>query len=288
MLTRNLFRRPRIKLEDTGDTQAQRPEIPEELYTACPVCKAMSAADELRKNASVCPKCGHHFRISARRRVELFCDEGTFAEMWTTLHGENPIGFPDYEKKLAHAREQSGEVEAVVTGECRIGGERACVFFMEPSFMMASMGTAVGEKITLLFEYAREKGLPVVGFCASGGARMQEGILSLMQMAKTTGAIKRHSDAGNLFIAVLTDPTTGGVDASFAMEGDITIAEPNALIGFAGPRVIEQTIRQKLAPGFQRSEFLLEKGFVDMISDRRELKERLTALLRLHRKGAEA
>ena len=188
MLTRNLFRRPRIKLEDTGDTQAQRPEIPEELYTACPVCKAMSAADELRKNASVCPKCGHHFRISARRRVELFCDEGTFAEMWTTLHGENPIGFPDYEKKLAHAREQSGEVEAVVTGECRIGGERACVFFMEPSFMMASMGTAVGEKITLLFEHAREKGLPVVGFCASGGARMQEGILSLMQMAKTTGA----------------------------------------------------------------------------------------------------
>ena len=288
MLTRNLFRRPRIKLEDTGDTQAQRPEIPEELYTACPVCKAMSAADELRKNASVCPKCGHHFRISARRRVELFCDEGTFDEMWTTLHGENPIGFPDYEKKLAHAREQSGEVEAVVTGECMIGGERACAFFMEPSFMMASMGTAVGEKITRLFEYAREKSLPVVGFCASGGARMQEGILSLMQMAKTTGAVKRHSDAGNLFIAVLTDPTTGGVDASFAMEGDITIAEPNALIGFAGPRVIEQTIRQKLAPGFQRSEFLLEKGFVDMISDRRELKERLTALLRLHRKEAEA
>ena len=173
MLTRNLFRRPRIKLEDTGDTQAQRPEIPEELYTACPVCKTMSAADELRKNASVCPKCGHHFRISARRRVELFCDEGTFAEMWTTLHGENPIGFPDYEKKLAHAREQSGEVEAVVTGECMIGGERACAFFMEPSFMMASMGTAVGEKITRLFEHAREKSLPVVGFCASGGARMQ-------------------------------------------------------------------------------------------------------------------
>ena len=288
MLTRNLFRRPRIKLEDTGDTQAQRPEIPEELYTACPVCKAMSAADELRKNASVCPKCGHHFRISARRRVELCCDEGTFEEMWATLHGGDPIGFPGYDKKLAHAREQSGEVEAVVTGECRIGGEPACAFFMEPSFMMASMGTAVGEKITRLFEHAREKSLPVVGFCASGGARMQEGILSLMQMAKTTGAVKRHSDAGNLFIAVLTDPTTGGVDASFAMEGDITIAEPNALIGFAGPRVIEQTIRQKLAPGFQRSEFLLEKGFVDMISDRRELKERLTALLRLHRKEAEA
>ena len=288
MLTRNLFRRPRIKLEDTGETQAQRPEIPEELYTACPVCKAMSAADELRKNASVCPKCGHHFRISARRRVELFCDEGTFQEMWAALHGGDPIGFPGYDKKLAHAREQSGEVEAVVTGECQIGGESACAFFMESSFMMASKGTAVGEKITRLFEHAREKSLPVVGFCASGGARMQEGILSLMQMAKTTGAVKRHSDAGNLFIAVLTDPTTGGVDASFAMEGDITIAEPNALIGFAGPRVIEQTIRQKLAPGFQRSEFLLEKGFVDMISDRRELKERLTALLRLHRKGAQA
>ena len=288
MLTRNLFRRPRIKLEDTGETQAQRPEIPEELYTACPVCKTMSAADELRKNASVCPKCGHHFRISARRRVELFCDEGTFQEMWATLHGGDPIGFPGYDKKLAHAREQSGEVEAVVTGECQIGGEPACAFFMEPSFMMASMGTAVGEKITRLFEYAREKSLPVVGFCASGGARMQEGILSLMQMAKTTGAVKRHSDAGNLFIAVLTDPTTGGVDASFAMEGDITIAEPNALIGCARPRVTEPTSGQELAPGFQRSEFLLEKGFVDMISDRRELKERLTALLRLHRKGAQA
>ena len=288
MLTRNLFRRPRIKLEDAGEIDAHLPEIPEELYTACPVCKAMSAADELRRNASVCPKCGHHFRISARRRVELFCDEGSFGEMWATLHGENPIGFEGYEKKLAHAREQSGEIEAVITGECRIDGEPACAFFMEPSFMMASMGTAVGEKITRLFEYAMEKRLPVVGFCASGGARMQEGILSLMQMAKTTGAIKRHSDAGDLFIAVLTDPTTGGVMASFAMEGDIAIAEPNALIGFAGPRVIEQTIRQKLAPGFQRAEFLLEKGFVDMICDRREMKERIGALLRLHRRGAEA
>ena len=282
MLTRNLFRRPRIKLEDTGDTQAQRPEIPEELYTACPVCKAMSAADELRKNASVCPKCGHHFRISARRRVELFCDEGTFDEMWTTLHGENPIGFPDYEKKLAHAREQSGEVEAVVTGECMIGGERACAFFMEPSFMMASMGTAVGEKITRLFEHAREKSLPVVGFCASGGARMQEGILSLMQMAKTSGAVKRHSDAGNLYITFLTDPTTGGVSASFAMDGDIILAEPGALIGFAGPRVIEQTIRQKLPEGFQRAEFLLEKGFVDDIVERPRQKEYLSHLLELH------
>ena len=288
MLTKNLFRRPRIKLEGTGEIDESRPEIPEELYTACPVCKAMNAADELRKNASVCPGCGHHFRISARRRVELTCDEGTFQEMWTTLHGENPIGFPDYEKKLARARETSGEVEAVVTGECEIGGERACVFFMEPSFMMASMGTAVGEKITRLFEYAQESGLPVVGFCASGGARMQEGILSLMQMAKTTGAVKRHSDAGGLFIAVLTDPTTGGVMASFAMEGDITVAEPNALIGFAGPRVIEQTIRQKLSEGFQRSEFLLEKGFVDMICDRRALKERLAGLLKLHRREASA
>lgn len=288
MLTKNLFRRPRIQLEDAGEVDASRPEIPEELYTACPVCKAMNDADALRKSASVCPNCGHHFRISARRRVELFCDEGTFKEMWTTLHGENPIGFPDYEKKLAHAREQSGEVEAVVTGRCEIGGEPACVFFMEPSFMMASMGTAVGEKITRLFEYAQQNRLPVVGFCASGGARMQEGILSLMQMAKTTGAIKRHSDAGGLFIAVLTDPTTGGVMASFAMEGDVTVAEPNALIGFAGPRVIEQTIRQKLAPGFQRSEFLLEKGFVDMICDRRELKERLSELLRLHRREESA
>lgn len=288
MLTRNLFRRPHNKLEDAGVDMPQRPEVPGELYAGCPVCKTMSPTDELCKNQSVCPKCGYHFRLGARRRIEITCDENSFEELWRAVEGINPIDFPDYEKKLSHAREQSGEIEGVLTGECTIGGLPACVFAMEPSFMMGSMGTAVGEKITRLFEHAAQRALPVVGFCVSGGARMQEGIYSLMQMAKTTGAVKRHSDAGNLFIAVLTDPTTGGVMASFAMEGDITIAEPKALIGFAGPRVIEQTIRQKLAEGFQRSEFLMEKGFVDMICDRRELTGRIENLLRLHQGEVEA
>jgi acetyl-CoA carboxylase carboxyl transferase beta subunit len=284
MITRNLFRRPSNKLEDAGAKSIARPEIPGQLYAACPACKAMNPAEELAAHADVCPRCGHHMRVGARRRIALTADEGTFREMWADMAGENLLGFPDYDNKLARAREQSGEVEGVVTGECDIGGSPACLFAMEPSFMMGSMGTVVGEKIARLFEYALDKSLPIVGYCVSGGARMQEGILSLMQMAKTTGAVKRHSDAGNLFIAVLTDPTTGGVTASFAMEGDITISEPGALIGFAGPRVIEQTIRQKLAEGFQRAEFVLEKGFVDMICDRRDLVDRVAGLLKLHRR----
>lgn len=288
MLNRNLFRRPRNKLENQGSDELQRPEIPDELYVSCPGCKAMCAADDLENNHGVCPFCGHHMRMGARRRIALVSDEGTFDEMWADIQGSDPIEFKDYQKKLEQARTRSGEKEGVVTGICRIDGMAAAIFAMEPDFIMGSMGTAVGEKITRLFEYALEKQLPVIGFCVSGGARMQEGIFSLMQMAKTTGAVKRHSDAGGLYVAVLTDPTTGGVMASFAMEGDITIAEPNALIGFAGPRVIEQTIRQKLKEGFQRSEFLLEKGFIDMICDRRELKKRLADILRLHGRETEA
>ncbi len=284
MLPRNLFRRPSNKLEGAGADSIARPEIPGQLYAACPACKAMNPAEELKKHADVCPKCSHHIRIGVRRRIKLTADPDSFVELWPKLAGENPLGFPDYENKLEKARTQSGEVEGVVTGECTIGECPAALFAMEPAFMMGSMGTVVGEKIARLFERALQKGLPVVGYCVSGGARMQEGRLSLMQMAKTTGAVKRHSDAGGLFIAVLTDPTTGGVTASFAMEGDITIAEPGALIGFAGPRVIEQTIRQKLAEGFQRAEFVLEKGFVDMIVDRRDLTDRLISLLKLHRK----
>ncbi|MBQ8507783.1 MAG: acetyl-CoA carboxylase carboxyltransferase subunit beta [Clostridia bacterium] len=288
MLTRNLFRRPRIALEDAGTNQPQRPEIPGELYSACPKCKAMHAADVLDKEANVCPKCGHHFRIGARRRIELIADAGSFTEMWGGMKAGDPIEFKGYREKLEQACAQSGENEGVIAGECAIGGEKCCIFAMEPGFIMGSMGCVVGEKITRLFEYALEKKMHVVGCCVSGGARMQEGVYSLMQMAKTTGAVKRHSDGGLLFIAVLSDPTTGGVMASFAMEGDITIAEPGALIGFAGPRVIEQTIRQKLKEGFQRSEFLLEKGFLDMICDRRELKAQLSTLLRLHRREAGA
>lgn len=288
MLKKDLFRRPNIELEDAGMNTSAQPESPNALYVSCPKCKAMCADTDLQSNASVCPSCGHHFRIGARRRIELIADEGSFEELWKDLRGEDRLQFEGYAAKLEQARAQSGETEGVLTGLCRIENIKTCIFSMESAFIMGSMGTAVGEKITRLFELARKESLPVVGFCVSGGARMQEGVLSLMQMAKTSGAVKRHSDDGGLYIAVLTDPTTGGVMASFAMEGDITIAEPDALIGFAGPRVIEQTIRQKLKEGFQRSEFLLEKGFVDMICDRREMKKCIAELLRLHGREAEA
>lgn len=288
MLKKDLFRRPNIELEDAGMNTSAQPESPNALYVSCPKCKAMCADTDLQSNASVCPSCGHHFRIGARRRIELIADEGSFEELWKDLRGEDRLQFEGYAAKLEQARAQSGETEGVLTGLCRIENIKTCIFSMESAFIMGSMGTAVGEKITRLFELARKESLPVIGFCVSGGARMQEGVLSLMQMAKTSGAVKRHSDDGGLYIAVLTDPTTGGVMASFAMEGDITIAEPDALIGFAGPRVIEQTIRQKLKEGFQRSEFLLEKGFVDMICDRREMKKCIAELLRLHGREAEA
>ena len=234
----------------------------------------------------VCPKCGHHLRLGARKRLALICDPDSFQEMDAGLAGGNPLDFPDYADKLDKARKASGEAEGVITGIGKVDGISAALFAMEPAFMMGSMGAAVGEKITLLFEEATRQELPVVGFTVSGGARMQEGMISLMQMAKTSGAVGRHSQAGLLYLAVLTDPTTGGVMASFAMEGDITIAEPGALVGFAGPRVIEQTIRQKLPQGFQRAEFLLEKGFVDLICDRRQLRDTLAHLLRLHGKEA--
>ena len=282
MLPRNLFRKPRNQLEEEGATTGHGPMVPGQLFTNCPLCRAMLSADDLDAGSHVCPHCGHHLRLGARKRIELTCDEGSFSEMDAGMRAGNPLNFPDYEEKLKKARAMSGEDEGVITGTGAIGGVRAAVFAMDPAFMMGSMGTVVGEKITRLFEAAQAMRLPVVGFTVSGGARMQEGMLSLMQMAKTSGAVKRHSQAGLLFIAVLTDPTTGGVMASFAMEGDISIAEPGALIGFAGPRVIEQTIRQKLPQGFQKAEFLLDKGFVDMICDRRQLKETLAQLLRLH------
>ena len=288
MLKKDLFRRPNIELEDAGLSTPEQPESPNALYVSCPKCKKMCTAEDLQNNACVCPSCGHHFRIGARRRIELIADEGSFEELWKDLRGEDRLQFEGYAAKLQQARARSGETEGVLTGLCRIENIKICVFSMESAFIMGSMGTAVGEKITRLFELARKESLPVIGFCVSGGARMQEGVLSLMQMAKTSGAVKRHSDDGGLYIAVLTDPTTGGVMASFAMEGDITIAEPDALIGFAGPRVIEQTIRLKLKEGFQRSEFLLEKGFVDMICDRREMKKCIAELLRLHGREAEA
>ncbi len=286
MLTKDLFRRPKNELETySRHFKKGAPDIPEEMCVSCPACRQTLFTDALTGNSHVCPKCGYHFRINARQRISLIADEGTFSELFGGLTSVNRIRFPGYEEKLKQARLASAEKEAVVCGTAQIGGFSCAMFVMDANFMMGSMGTVVGEKITLLFEYATEHALPVVGFAVSGGARMQEGILSLMQMAKTSGAVKHHSDAGGLYLAVLTDPTTGGVTASFAMEADIILAEPGALIGFAGPRVIEQTMRQKLPAGFQRAEFLLDKGFVDQISDRREQKRQLAKLLSLHAKG---
>lgn len=287
MLNKNLFKKPLNTLEwFDRHTRNSLPDIPDEMCVSCPSCKAILLTGELNERFHVCPKCGHHFRINARQRIAMIADADSFQEMDAGLRPVNRLNFPGYDKKVWHAKLESAEKEAVVTGTAAVGGFPCCLFVMEPFFMMGSMGTVVGEKITRLFEYATEHSLPVIGYTVSGGARMQEGILSLMQMAKTSGAVKRHSDAGNLYIAVLTDPTTGGVTASFAMEADIILAEPKALIGFAGPRVIEQTIRQKLPPDFQRSEFLFEKGFVDDIVVRSRQKEYLTNLLSLHERRA--
>ncbi len=221
--------------------------------------------------------------MNAHDRIDLVCDK--FSELDADMQSKNIIDFPNYDEKLAAARKKSHDKDAVVYGIGVIDGSEAVVFAMNSEFMMGSMGTVVGEKITRAFELALEKGLPVVGFTTSGGARMQEGIFSLMQMAKISGAVKRHSDAGLLYITVLTDPTTGGVTASFAMQGDVIIAEPNALVGFAGARVIEQTTGSKLPEGFQRSEFLLEHGFIDIIEERERLKDTVSNILKIHNKG---
>lgn len=252
----------------------------------CKKCGGSFTLDELRKSLFICPSCKAYLRINPRERIALVADRLSFKEHDKKMTSSDILAFPHYAEKLEKAAQTSGEREAVVCGTAKICGTEAAVFIMNSEFMMGSMGAVVGEKITRLFEYATEKRLSVVGFTTSGGARMQEGIISLMQMAKVSGSVKHHSDAGLLYITVLTDPTTGGVTASFAMEGDIIIAEPNALVGFAGARVIEQTTGEKLPEGFQRSEFLLKHGFVDMIECRETLKETLGALLKMHKKGA--
>lgn len=286
-LPKSLFQKPANPLEwYDGHGMNSMPDIPDQMCISCSKCKAILLTGDLNENARVCPRCGYHFRMNARQRIGLIADGDTFREMDAGMRSSNLINFPNYDKKLWHARLESGENEAVICGTAQVGGFDCAVFVMEPFFMMGSMGTVVGEKITRLFEYAAGHSLPVIGFTVSGGARMQEGILSLMQMAKTSAAVKRHSDAGNLYAVVLTDPTTGGVTASFAMEADVILAEPGALIGFAGPRVIEQTMRQKLPPNFQRAEFLLEKGFVDDIVPRKQQKDYLTRLLSMHHREA--
>lgn len=249
----------------------------------CKKCGSEASYRELKKNHMICKNCGAYFRMNAHDRIDLVCDK--FSELDADMQSKNIIDFPNYDEKLAAAQKKSHDKDAVVYGIGVIGGSEAVVFAMNSEFMMGSMGTVVGEKITRAFELALEKKLPVVGFTTSGGARMQEGIFSLMQMAKISGAVKRHSDAGLLYITVLTDPTTGGVTASFAMQGDVIIAEPNALVGFAGARVIEQTTGSKLPEGFQRSEFLLEHGFIDIIEERERLKDTVSNILKIHNKG---
>lgn len=249
----------------------------------CKKCEVPTKYSELLNNAMICPNCNTYMRMGAMERIAFVCDSDSFTECDKELKSTNPIDFPDYEEKISKAVKTSGLNEGVVCGTAKIDGNDTAIFVMDSNFMMGSMGTVVGEKITRLFEKATEESLPVIGFTTSGGARMQEGILSLMQMAKVSGAVKKHSDAGNLYVTVLTDPTTGGVTASFAMLGDIIIAEPNALVGFAGARVIEQTTGQKLPKGFQRSEFQLDHGFVDMIEERKRLKYTLGNILALHK-----
>ena len=264
------------------------PEVPEGLLRKCNKCGGAIIAEDVKKGYYICPKCGGYFRVHAYRRIEMVGDEGTFEEWDKGLTTRNPLHYKGYEEKIAHLQEKTGLKEAVVTGKVKIQGQETVIGVCDGRFMMASMGEVVGEKITRAIERATEERLPVILFTCSGGARMQEGIVSLMQMAKTSAALKRHSDAGLLYVTVLTDPTTGGVTASFAMLGDIILAEPGALIGFAGPRVIEQTIGQKLPKGFQRAEFLVEHGFVDAIVERPKLRETLGEILRMHSREGSA
>ncbi len=280
----NMFKKRAVLAGTDSSRAGNKPEVPEGLLRKCNKCGRAIIAEEAKEQNYICPKCGGYFRIPAYRRIELLADKGSFEEWDIEMETDNPLGFKGYPEKLEGLKKKTGLREAVVTGRIRIEGMEAVIGVCDGQFLMASMGKAVGEKITRLVERAAKEQLPVILFTCSGGARMQEGMVSLMQMAKTSAALKRHSDAGNLSVNVLTDPTTGGVTASFAMLGDIILAEPKALIGFAGPRVIEQTIRQKLPKGFQRSEFLLEHGFVDGIVERHNLRETLARILKYHSK----
>ncbi len=287
MILKDMFKK--TNRENNSYRKESRPEVPDGLLRKCNKCGGTIIADDVKKGFYICPKCHGYFRVPAYRRIEMIADEGSFEEWDREMEFQNPLGFRGYEEKVKKLRETTSLNEAVVTGKIRIDGTDAVIGVCDGRFLMASMGEIVGEKITRAVERASQEKLPVIIFTCSGGARMQEGIVSLMQMAKTSAALKRHSDAGQLYISVLTDPTTGGVTASFAMLGDVILAEPKALIGFAGPRVIEQTIGEKLPQGFQRSEFLLEHGFVDRIVEREEMREVLSRILKMHqRKESEA
>ena len=281
---KHMFKKTAVLFRDREDRNQEKkePSAPEGLWLKCPKCGEVVYRDDVKAHGYVCPKCEGYFRIGTRTRIRMVADTGTFQEWFTDLETENPLEYPGYEEKIANLQEKTKLHEAVTVGKCMVNGLETVLGVCDARFLMGSMGYVVGEKITRAFERATEEKLPVVLFTSSGGARMQEGIVSLMQMAKTSAAIRKHSEAGLFYLPVLTDPTTGGVTASFAMLGDVILAEPGALIGFAGPRVIAQTIGQKLPEGFQRAEFLVEKGIIDGVVERQELKETVWKLLKIH------
>lgn len=268
--------------QDIEKVEEERPNVPQGIMTKCPTCGKIIYTKLLLKNFKRCDECGYNFKVSSNERFAMILDDGDLQEFDAQMVTRDPLNFPGYGDKLIKTQTATGLVDGVVTGKGKIEGQSVLLGVMDAAFFMGSMGTTIGEKLTRLFEKATKERLPVILFTASGGARMHEGIFSLMQMAKVSAAVAKHSEAGLLYITVLTDPTTGGVTASFAMLGDIIIAEPGALIGFAGPRVIEQTIGQKLPEGFQRAEFLMEHGFVDQIVPRDQLKLTLGTILKLH------
>lgn len=278
------FRKPKNELEKGGRSPASPAVSEAEMARKCPDCGKNIPLSRLWEDHFVC-SCGHCFRMNARQRLEMLTDPDSFQELFADLESRDFLRFPGYEKKLENTVKSSGEKEAVLCGQALVQGQPCAIFVMEPYFMMGSMGTVVGEKITRLFEYATGHSLPVMGCTVSGGARMQEGILSLMQMAKTSAAVKRHGEAGNFYLVLLTDPTTGGVTASFAMEGDMILSEPGAIVGFAGARVVEQTVRRKLPSDFQKAEVLLEHGFIDRIVPRAEQRQTIAGLLKIHQRG---
>jgi acetyl-CoA carboxylase carboxyl transferase beta subunit len=285
-MLRDIFKRRKyitVQVSKPKDVAESKPTvIPNGIFEKCPNCQNAIYTRELKDNLMVCPQCEHHFRIGAPARIEMIADKGTFEEMDEYMEFKNPIDFPNYEEKIEKEREKTGLNEGVVTGTCCIGGLRCVLAVMDSRFIMGSMGTVVGEKITRAIEKSLKLKIPLIIFTASGGARMQEGILSLMQMAKISSALKKLHDAKILYISVITDPTTGGVTASFASLGDIIIGEQGALMGFAGKRVIKQTTGENLPENFQTVEFLLDHGFIDMVVHRKELKKVLSKILEMH------
>lgn len=282
MSIRDIFRKNQKKKYATIPTEKAKNDVPEGIMMKCPECRKNVFTKDLMKNLKVCPTCDHHMKMTAWERVEIFLDENSFVSMDDHLETVNPLNFPSYTEKIKADAQKTGLNEAVLTGIGKLDGQQVAIAIMDSHFRMGSMGSVVGEKITRAIEKATELKIPFIIFTASGGARMQEGVLSLMQMAKTSVALRRHSDHGQLYISILTHPTTGGVSASFASVGDINIAEPKALIGFAGRRVIEQTVREKLPEDFQTAEFLLNHGQLDAIIHRKEMREKVASIVHLH------